>query len=65
MPNRKTFDEREKVDHSSHPLDDQQPSDLKPDIQDSRDKVVKPTRTESDTAPGSGNGPSSRRQKAE
>jgi len=41
MPNRKTFDEREKVDHSSHPLEHRQPSDLQPDIQDSRDKVVK------------------------
>ena len=42
MPNRKTFDEREKVDQSSHPLEHRQPSDLQPDIQDSRDKVVKP-----------------------
>ena len=41
MPNRKTFDEREKVDHSSHPLMDRQPSDLKADIQDPDDRVVK------------------------
>jgi hypothetical protein len=40
MPNRKTFDEREKVDHSSHPLTHRQPSDLKADIQDPEDKVV-------------------------
>jgi hypothetical protein len=40
MPNRKTFDEREKVDHSSHPLMHRQPSDLKADIQDPNDKVV-------------------------
>jgi hypothetical protein len=46
MPNRKTFDEREKVDHSSHPLMHRQPSDLKADIQDPNDKVV--------IAPGTG-----------
>lgn len=40
MPNRKTFDEREKVDHSSHPLMQRQPSDLKADIQDPDDRVV-------------------------
>jgi hypothetical protein len=43
MPNRKTFDEREKYDHSSHPLGERQPSDLKADIQDKDDKVVKVT----------------------
>jgi hypothetical protein len=41
MPNRKTYDEREKVDHSSHPLMHRQPSDLKADIQDPKDRVVK------------------------
>jgi hypothetical protein len=41
MPNRKTYDEREKVDHSSHPLMHRQPSDLKADIQDPEDRVVK------------------------
>lgn len=46
MPNRKTFDEREKVDHSSHPLMHRQPSDLKADIQDPKDEVA--------TAPGAG-----------
>lgn len=43
MPNRKTFDERKKYDHSSHPLRERQPSDLKSDIQDKEDKVVKAT----------------------
>jgi hypothetical protein len=41
MPNRKTFDEREKYDHSSHPTRQQQPSDLQADILDKEDKVVK------------------------
>jgi hypothetical protein len=45
MPNRKTFNEREKVDHSSHPLMHRQPSDLKADIQDPNDKVVIPQGT--------------------
>jgi hypothetical protein len=40
MPNRKTFDQRDKVDHSSHPLMHRQPSDLKADIQDPEDKVA-------------------------
>ena len=43
MPNRKTFDEREKYDHSSHPLGQRQPSDLKADIQDEDDQVVNVT----------------------
>jgi hypothetical protein len=43
MPNRKTFDEREKYDHSSHPLGQRQPSDLKADIQDKDDQVVNVT----------------------
>lgn len=50
MPNRKTFDEREKYDHSSHPVRERQPSDLKADIQDKGDKVVTPA----DTAKSSG-----------
>ena len=33
MPNRKTFDEREKYDHSGHPVRKRQPSDLKADIE--------------------------------
>ena len=35
MPNRKTFDQREKYDHSGHPLEGAQPNDLKPDISES------------------------------
>jgi hypothetical protein len=38
MPNRKTFDERDKYDHSSHPIARSQPSDLKPDIRDDKDR---------------------------
>jgi hypothetical protein len=37
MPNRKTFDEREKYDHSGHPVDKRQPSDLKPDVKNDAD----------------------------
>src|SRR5277367_6533557 len=47
MPNRKTFDEREKYDHSAHPVGNRQPSDLQPDIQDKDDKVVKKTSADS------------------
>jgi hypothetical protein len=43
MPNRKTFDEREKYDHSGHPVGHRQPSDLQADIRDREDKVVKVT----------------------
>ena len=32
MPNRKTFDEKEKYDHSGHPIADRQAGDLKPDV---------------------------------
>jgi hypothetical protein len=32
MPNRKTFDEKEKYDHSGHPLAHRQAGDLKPDV---------------------------------
>jgi hypothetical protein len=51
MPNRKTFDPRDKVDHSSHPLTHRQPSDLKADIQDPKDKVVNPEIEESSPHP--------------
>jgi hypothetical protein len=32
MPNRKTFDEKEKYDHSGHPIAHRQAGDLKPDV---------------------------------
>jgi hypothetical protein len=32
MPNRKTFDPREKYDHSSRPLEHAKKNDLKPDV---------------------------------
>lgn len=32
MPNRKTFDEKEKYDHSGHPLAHRQAGDLKPAV---------------------------------
>ena len=32
MPNRKTFDPRDKYDHSGRPLEHAQKNDLKPDI---------------------------------
>jgi hypothetical protein len=38
MPNRNTFDERDKYDHSSHPIAHSQPSDPQPDIQDDKDE---------------------------
>jgi hypothetical protein len=38
MPNRKTFDDRDKYDHSSHPIAHSQPSDLKAEIKDDRDE---------------------------
>jgi hypothetical protein len=50
MPNRKTFDEREKVDHSGHPLGQRQPSDLKADIQDEDDQVVNVTPANTDNS---------------
>jgi len=40
MPNRKTFDEREKYDHSGHPVGEPQPSDLAPDVPQSGDRRV-------------------------
>lgn len=51
MPNRKTFDEREKYDHSSHPVQQRQPSDLKADIQDKQDKVVKTATVDTSKSP--------------
>jgi len=32
MPNRKTFDPREKYDHSGRPVEHAQKNDLKPDV---------------------------------
>jgi hypothetical protein len=32
MPNRKTFDEKEKYDHSSHSIAHRQAGDLRPDV---------------------------------
>jgi hypothetical protein len=34
MPNRKTFDEREKYDHSGRPLDHRQANDLQADVKE-------------------------------
>jgi hypothetical protein len=34
MPNRKTFDPREKYDHSGRPLEHAQKNDLQPDIRE-------------------------------
>ena len=46
MPNRKTFDEREKYDHSGHPVGHRLPSDLQADIQDKGDEAAKVPRTD-------------------
>ena len=43
MPNRKTFDQGDKYDHSSHPVERPQPSDLQADVQHPGDRVVKGT----------------------
>jgi hypothetical protein len=37
MPNRKTFDEREKYDHSGRPLDHRQENDLQADVNETPD----------------------------
>jgi hypothetical protein len=37
MPNRKTFDEREKYDHSGRPLDHRQENDLQADVKETSD----------------------------
>jgi len=37
MPNRKTFDEREKYDHSGRPLTHPQKNDLRPDVSEEAD----------------------------
>lgn len=42
MPNRKTFDEREKYDHSGRPLGHAQGNDLKPDISEEERGVATP-----------------------
>jgi hypothetical protein len=34
MPNRKTFDERERYDHSGRPLNHREANDLKADVQE-------------------------------
>jgi hypothetical protein len=38
MPNRKTFDEADKYDHSSRPLEDREKHDLQPYISDEPDR---------------------------
>lgn len=41
MPNRKTFDQRDKYDHSSHSLTRPEKNDLEPDVRDSaKDQAV-------------------------
>ncbi|HLW23104.1 MAG TPA: hypothetical protein VKT22_01940 [Steroidobacteraceae bacterium] len=40
MPNRKAFDERDKYDHSTHPVGHRQPSDLAPDVEHPGDRRV-------------------------
>jgi hypothetical protein len=37
MPNRKTFDEREKYDHSGRPLSHRKTNDLQPDVSEEPD----------------------------
>jgi hypothetical protein len=37
MPNRKTFDEREKYDHSGRSLEHRQRNDLQPDVSEEGD----------------------------
>jgi hypothetical protein len=37
MPNRKSFDESEKYDHSGHPIAHPLPSDLQPDVKHEAD----------------------------
>jgi hypothetical protein len=38
MPNRKTFDDHEKYDHSSHPLGHREPGDLQADTQNTENE---------------------------
>jgi hypothetical protein len=40
MPDRKTWDERERYDHSGHPIGQSQPSDLNPAVQQPGDRRV-------------------------
>jgi hypothetical protein len=42
MPNRKTFDEREKYDHSGRPLTHRQKNDLRPDVSEESDSNRSP-----------------------
>ena len=52
MPNRKTFDERERYDHSGRPLGHRQANDLKPDV--SEEEEPKGTESPADRAAGKG-----------
>jgi hypothetical protein len=47
MPNRKTFDPREKYDHSSRPVEHAQKNDLKADV--SEDDANAPAKSEAKT----------------
>ena len=47
MPNRKTFDPREKYDHSSRPVEHAQKNDLKADV--SEDEAKAPAQSEAKT----------------
>jgi len=46
MPNRKTFDPREKYDHSGRPLEHAKKNDLKPDISEDAAGAVAPVSEE-------------------
>jgi hypothetical protein len=46
MPNRKTFDPREKYDHSSRPLGHAKKNDLKPDISEEASEADAPVSEE-------------------
>jgi hypothetical protein len=45
MPNRKTFDPREKYDHSGRPVGQAKKNDLKPDISEEAPDAVAPARS--------------------
>jgi hypothetical protein len=51
MPNRKSFHDGDKYDHSSHPVSDAQPSDLKPDVANDADQRVEPVRVHAPRRP--------------
>jgi hypothetical protein len=44
MPNRKTFDPRERYDHSGRPVEHAERNDLKPDVSERPDTVQKGAR---------------------